>query len=45
MIPYRRVIQICIDEDGDLVALCDDGSIWRQDTKGKWIRVTDIPQG
>lgn len=41
---YRRVIQITVDEDGDLIALCDDGSIWRH-SYGKWSRVTDIPQG
>lgn len=44
MTHYRRVIQICIDDDGDLVALCDDGSVWRL-SYGKWSRVIDIPQG
>lgn len=38
----RKVIQIVID-DGDLFALCNDGSLWRW-MPCNWIRFQDIPQ-
>lgn len=39
----RKVIQI-IDAQGWLVALCNDGTIWKQHDTGRWIPLA-LPPG
>lgn len=48
----RKIIEIVCNE-GELTALCDDGSVWHRvwrdeyaadDRKYKWVRGQDIPQ-
>lgn len=47
----RKIIQISVDDEGYLHALCDDGSVWYQRnsivmgaTIYHWERFIDIPQ-
>jgi hypothetical protein len=42
----RKAVQICAVE-GELFALCDDGTIWRTriQNKDSWARVADVPDG
>jgi len=44
----RKIIQIAATPDVEIIALCDDGSIWIAHSNGfiaeKWRRLPDIPQ-
>ena len=41
----RKIIQLGKDSCDDLVALCDDGSLWYfGETSNDWHRMKDIPQ-
>lgn len=37
----RKVIQICTDPKGQIIALVDDGSIWVK--QNEWYRIVDLP--
>lgn len=39
----RKIIQIATAQ-GELTALCNDGTIWIYDFGGLWVRCEDIPQ-
>lgn len=40
----RKIIQLSQDADGDMVALCNDGTVWYI-KKGGWGQFEPIPQG
>lgn len=39
----RKIIQIATAQ-GELTALCDDGTVWIYDFSGLWVKCEDIPQ-
>ena len=44
MVGERKIIQILIDEDNYLIALCDDGTVWFY-RHGEWqLYAKQIPQ-
>lgn len=40
----RRIIQLAESEDRQIVALCNDGSVWREGGPEGWMRLAAIPQ-
>lgn len=45
----RKIIQICVAHDyrgrvSELIALCDDGSLWRLPDGIPWQPIADVPQ-
>ncbi|GAB1663112.1 hypothetical protein Mh1957_11880 [Mannheimia haemolytica] len=40
----RKIIQVVSSGGGELVALCNDGTVWIYDLS-RWIKCEDIPQG
>jgi hypothetical protein len=42
--PTRKVVQIAASTGLDLFALCDDGTVWINDSKTTWAQLTAIPQ-
>ena len=41
--PVRKVVQLAVDDEACVYALCNDGSMWRK-LGMDWSRIADIPQ-